>query len=144
MRIAKTFSDGTAVGWDRGKIDDWCVYIINVDGTQYSPLDIDYFTELLYYGEQFGRKRVYDDFVKLYDAVVSKKPEECHIEVIDKVVSTYPEDVQLPINKLFTILWMAMISEWNYMINGRTPTKLQHRIKRLGVHTMLIEGKSPE
>ena len=37
-----------------------------------------------------------------------------------------------------------MVSEWNYMIRGKYPTKLQHRIKRLGVYTMLIGGKSPD
>ena len=37
-----------------------------------------------------------------------------------------------------------MVSEWNYMIRGKIPTKLQHRIKRLGVYTMLIKGKDPE
>lgn len=144
MRVAKTFSDGTSLGWDRGSMDDWCVYMINPDGSTKPPKDVDYFTELLFFADKYGHKRVYDDFVKMYDVINSKNPDECHIEIIEEIVKSYPVEDQLAIDKLFTILWMAMVSEWNYMIRGRYPTKLQHRIKRLGVYTMLIEGQTPE
>lgn len=138
MRVAKTFLDGTSLGWDRGGIDDWCVYMIAADGTCFAPKDIDYFTELLSFADKYGHKRVYDDFVKIYDVIVSKNPKESHIEIVDEIVKTYPEEDQLALNKLFTILWMAMVSEWNYK-----NTKLQHRIKRLGIYKMLMEDWSP-
>ena len=143
MRIVKSYSDGSSLGWDRGSMDDWCVYVINPDGSKYSPKDVDYFTELLHYADKYGHKRVYDDFVRMYDVIDSKDPDRCHIEIVDEIVREYPIEDQLAMDKLFTILWMAMVSEWNYMIGGKHPTILKHRIKRLGVYTMLIDGKSP-
>ena len=72
MRIAKTFSDGTSLGWDRGAMDDWCVYMINSDGTRSPPKDVDYFTELLSFADKYRHERVYQDFVKIYDVINSK------------------------------------------------------------------------
>ena len=110
MRIAKEFSDGTALGWDRCVIDMWCVYYRDENGTISAPHDVDYFTELLRIADKYGHQRVYDDFVSLYNSVVSKDPAECHIEVIDMMVSTYPVEDRLSIDKNFTTLWMAMVS----------------------------------
>lgn len=140
MRIVKTFSDGSSLGWDRGSLDDWCVYYIDADNNREPPLDVDYFTDLLKIADKYGHNRIYNDFVTMYDVIGSKNPNECHIEIIDHLVSTYPDDDQLSINKLYTILWMAMVSEWNYLLPSGRPSILKHRIKRLGVYTMLIKG----
>ena len=94
MRIAKSFSDGTALGWDKGKMDDWCVYMIDVGGSSTPPRDVDYFSELLMFADKYGHRRVYDDFVKMYDVISSKNPDECHIEIIDVIVKSYPVEDQ--------------------------------------------------
>ena len=138
VRIYKEFSDGTALGWGPNKFDWWCVYLIESNVEGYPPRDLDYFEELLWLADRYGHQEVYEDFVVLYDAVVSKIPEECHIEVIDRLAEKYGHH-KLAVSKLFTTLWMAMISEWNY-----PGTHLRHRIKRLGVYHMLIKGETPE
>lgn len=138
VRVYKEFVDGTALGWGPNRFDWWCVYLIEPDGTGHAPRDLDYFNELLQLADRYGHQKVYDDFVELYDAVVSKIPENCHIEVIDRVAARYGI-FNLSVYKLFTTLWMAMISEWNY-----PGTILRHRIKRLGVYYMLFKGYSPE
>lgn len=144
--MVKTFSDGTSLGWDKGKIDDWCVYSIENDQVS-PPKDVDYFYDLLNIADKYGHERVYKDFVTIYDGINSPDPEQCHYENVTLVASTYPEEDRLFVEKVFTIFWMAMVSEWNYEIrtrNGKIPSKLKHRIKRLGVYTMLIKGESPE
>ena len=140
MRIVKTFSDGTSLGWDRGKLDSWCVYYNDIDGSSSPPLDTDYFTDLLNLADKYGHDKVYKDFVSMYDVINSPNPDECCIEIIDSLVSSYHPEDQLNVDKLFTILWMAMVSEWNYRFPNGRPSVLKHRIKRLGVYTMLVKG----
>jgi hypothetical protein len=40
----KEFSDGTKLEFDKGKFDDWCVYLLQ--GSRTAPKDIEYFGRL--------------------------------------------------------------------------------------------------
>lgn len=144
MRTVKSFSDGTKLAWDYGRLDAWCVYTIDNNNAKTSPKDVDYFTDLLTIAQKYGNQRVYKDFVTIYDNIKCEDPEKCNLPIVAQVASTYPEEDRKFVEYTLTIFWMAMVSEWNYKIRGIYPSRLKHRIKRLGVYTMLIDGKDPE
>lgn len=53
-RLVKEFEDGTYLEYDIGKIDSWCVYMVNPDGVRRPPLDRDYFNELKALADVYG------------------------------------------------------------------------------------------
>ena len=62
-----TFSDGSYLEYDRGSFDDWCVYLSRPNETRYAPKDYQYFKRLREYSLTHGAKKLYDDFVRIYD-----------------------------------------------------------------------------
>lgn len=64
--------------------------------------------------------------------------EENNLLYITDISSEYGDDA-LKVDIIFSILYVAMISEEKVVY-----TKLGKRIKRLGVHLLLIENKSVE
>lgn len=132
-RLVKKFSDGSFLEYDRGKIDDWCVYMTNPEGVRTPPLDRDYFTELKNLADKYGAERVYRDFVSIYDST-TKDIDNNVLEAISRMAAGY--DDALSVDKLFTTFYMAMTSEENY-----PNTKLGRRIKRLAAHEILFGGR---
>ncbi len=55
---------------------------------------------------------------------------------IDEISESYGE-IALEFSKIFTILYMGMLAEEN-----KEGTRLGKRIKRLGVHKLLLEGQT--
>ena len=126
-----TFSDGTYLEFDRGKIDDWCVYYNEPNKKRKPPRDKDYFAQLLGFAKTKGMGIVYSDFVVVFN-LVGKAIDQKDVEKIRLLAETYP--CPLDAEKLFCTLYMAMISEEN-----RAGTHLGKRIKRLGVYKLLVE-----
>lgn len=131
----KDFSDGSFLEYDRGKFDDWCVYLTNANGSRRPPHDVDYFNQLLDFSARYGIDRVYSDYVLVYN-LVGKSVDSADLVEITNIASAYGNDA-LELDKIFTILYMAMIAE-----ERKANTRLGKRIKRLGIHKLLIEGKS--
>ena len=77
---------------------------------------------------------MYGDYVKVYQRTRSQIDERV-LDDIHILSETYGTDA-LRVEKLFSILYMAMISEEN-----KANTRLGKRIKRLGVHKLLIENQ---
>lgn len=133
-RLIKTFNDGSFLEYDRGGIDDWCVYMTNPSGVRRPPLDRDYFTELKNLADRYGVDRVYSDFVEIYDAT-SKEINNDVLNRITEIADGYGPD-SLSVDKLFTTFYMAMTSEENY-----PGTKLGRRIKRLAAFEILHNNR---
>ena len=131
--IIKRFSDGSYLEFDRGSFDEWCVYVTTPDGVRRPPLDRNYFAFLKRLGAAFGTRRVYDDFVRVYEET-EKHVDEQVFSLIAHIASGYP-GWELRVEQVFSILYMAMIAEEN-----KAGTRLGRRIKRLGVHCLLLEG----
>jgi len=131
MKIVKKFKDGSEIGFGKGRFDDFCVYLDNKP-----PLDVHYFTRLYELKEIYGGSNIYDDFVYIYE-LVTKKLESAVLENITHISQKYKDDITR-VDKIFTILYMAMIAEEN-----KANTKLGKKIKRLGVHQILIENITP-
>ena len=133
-RRIKDFEDGSFLEYDRGKIDDWCVYMNEPSGVRRPPLDRDYFRELKMLADEYGAQRVYRDFVEIYDST-SKEIKADVLARISQIAES--NENNLSVDKLFTTFYMAMTSEENY-----PNTKLGRKIKRLAAYEILFNGRA--
>lgn len=131
----KTFSDGSFLEYDRGKFDEWCVYLTDANGQRKPPRDTDYFADIKELSERYGVDKIYYDYVNVYE-ITGKEKSDGDLEMITDIAKTYGAD-ELRVDTVFSILYMAMIAEEN-----KEHTKLGKRIKRLGIHTLLKDGRS--
>ena len=134
-RRIKDFSDGSFLEYDRGAIDDWCVYMNDPDGNRKPPLDRDYFNELKSLADKYGVERVYADFVSIYD-ITTKEIDNTVLSMISDISKRYDAIDSLAVDKLYTTFYMAMTSEENY-----PRTKLGRRIKRLAAYEILFANR---
>ena len=135
-QIIKIFSDSSLLEYDYGKFDRWCVYLTRPNSKRYAPVDIEYFTQLQKYSTVHGPDKVYKDFVNVFK-ITSKKIEKPVLDEIENLSKKYSNDA-IDIEIIFTIVYAGMIAEQN-----KAYTKLGKRVKRLGIHQVLIEGMSP-
>lgn len=134
-KMIKKFNDGSYLEYDRGSFDDWCVYLTKTDGTRKPPRDTDYFQQLKELSNTYGKNRVYEDDVKVYE-LTGKSVEDNILNETSEISNSYGED-SLEVDIIFSILYMAMIAEEN-----KAFTRLGKRIKRLGIYKLLIENNS--
>ncbi len=134
-RPIKTFSDGSLLEFDRGSFDDWCVFLTE-NGKRRAPKDIEYFTALKNLAQKFGRERIYADFVRVFVQTTTN----LDLAVVDKIASLAAsyESHSLVMEKLFALLYAGMVAEEN-----KVGAILKKRVKRLGMHQLLIENQSP-
>jgi len=137
VRIIRSYPDGTVIYYDQGRFDRWGVHITKTGGVSYRPIDAEYFLQLSNLSKIHGVDKIYGDFVQLYD-VTRKDIDDDALKLIDQISNYYGID-EFEVNKTFTILYAAMVSEEN-----KKDTKLGKRIKRLGVFQMLIENYTIE
>jgi hypothetical protein len=134
-RLIQKFKDTSFIEFDQGEFDAWCVYLVR-GGRRHSPRDSDYFAELRNFARAYSDRRLYADFVKVYDHT-GKSVQPSTLNLIEKLASVYALDA-LEIEILYVTLYAGMIAEEN-----RAHTKLGKRVKRLGVHQVLIENLPP-
>jgi hypothetical protein len=135
-RRIKTFPDGSYLEFDRGKFDRWCVYYVNPRGFRFAPKDIEYFTDLQDLAATYSITQVYESFVKVY-IDTNQEILPSILSLIDRESRQYSSN-SLRMAKLLSILYAGMIAEEN-----KKGTILKKRIKRLGVHQLLIEAMPP-
>ena len=138
MEIIKKFNDGSFLEYNRGGFDGWCVYYTNIEGIRKAPKDTDYFNDLYQFSLKYGVDKLYHDYVKIYDRTERNINEDVLI-YITQIANEYDEQDILEVDIMFSILYMAMISEEN-----KEYSKLGKRIKRLGVYSLLKENKTIE
>lgn len=136
-KLIKSITDGSLVEYDKGSFDDWCVYLTRKNEPRFAPKDILYFTELNKLGDKYGHKRIYNDFVKIYNDTNTDINSKL-LHEITEIASTYNVD-SITIDIWFTIIYAGMVAEEN-----KKHAILKKRIKRLGMYQLLIERKSPE
>ncbi len=131
----RQYSDGTSVEFDSGSFDQFCVFIRAADGSRHAPLDTEYFEILSNFSKGYGVEKVYADFIAIYEATVNRVTKES-LKCIEDIALTYePERVLFA--RTLTVIHMGMIAEAN-----KANTKLGKRIKRLGIHRLLLENLS--
>jgi hypothetical protein len=131
------FGNGGFIEFDSGCFDGWCVFVTLPGRQRFAPADVQYFTRLKVIGETFGPQKVYDDFVVIYNRT-SKNVDPKVFNLISSLSNFYnefAEELELWLN----VIYAGMIAEEN-----KEKAILKKRIKRLGVHQVLIDNISPE
>lgn len=132
----KTFSDGSKLFFDKGRFDNWCVYFQKNKQVKHAPKDVDYFKRLAYLARKYGSEKIYDDFLQIYELTTSQI-NDAVLEQIGKISQKYQENTY-EIDVIFTIIYAGMVAEEN-----KENAVLKKRIKRLGIHQVLIDKIEP-
>lgn len=133
----KDFTDGSYLKYDKGKFDNWCIYLVKSNGSKIAPRDVNYFTLFQELAEKYGGERIYQDFVIIYDKTNAQINSQL-LNQITNLSQNYQNDA-LTLDKLFTTVYAGMVAEEN-----KQNAVLKKRIKRLGMHQLLIERETPE
>jgi len=131
------FSNGGFLEFDQGKFDNWCVYVTRANGKRFAPSDVWYFTRLKKLANIHGSQKIYDDFTVIFNRV-SKKTDPDVFGLISILSRFYDKD-QLEMEIWLSVLYAGMVAEEN-----KENSRLGKRIKRLGMHQVLLENMRPE
>ncbi len=133
-RLVKNLINGRSVIFDKGKFDEWCVYVVEANGFRKAPFDKTYFSDLYNISQKYETNKVYNDFVQIYN-LTSRHIDESVLGLIDTIVKTYNNKDQILIEQWMTVLYAGMIAEEN-----KERAILKRRVKHLGMYQVLILG----
>lgn len=133
----KNVRNKNLIEFDKGAFDDWCVYLTRCGQSRYAPRDTEYFQRLQELGRKHGCHNIYNDFVQYYQHT-TKEVNPAILKLIADLSYPYHTDAE-EIEIWHTVIYAGMIAEEN-----KTNAVLKKRIKRLGMHQVLIEGINPE
>jgi len=120
------------IEFDKGSFDDWCVFLTRPAQNRYAPKDTEYFTILRRLADIHCAIKIFNDFCSFYkDTDTQLNPGI--LDYISLISDSYGADAE-EIDIWFTVIYAGMVAEEN-----KTSTKLRKRIKRLGMHQLLIE-----
>jgi hypothetical protein len=124
------------VHFDQGSFDSWCVYLSKPNQARYAPKDVEYFTRLNIIGGIYDKSKLYNDFVSVYTST-TKQINSAVLNIISQVSSSYGTH-SLEVEIWFIVIYAGMIAEEN-----KEHAVLKKRIKRLGMHQVLMDGIDP-
>ena len=131
------FSNGGSIEFDTGNFDDWCVFVTKPNGQRFAPTDIQYFKRLSILGSKHGNQKLYDDFVVVFNRTT--KEVDAEIPPLIARLSTFYKEDALEMEIWLNVLYAGMIAEEN-----KEKAILKKRVKRLGMHQLLIERMASE
>lgn len=131
------FSNGGFIAFDKGSFDGWCVYVTKPNGERFAPSDVQYFSRLRKLANKYSAQKIYDDFVVVFNRTTAK-PEPEVFKLISLLSRFYDTDA-LEIEIWFNVLYAGMVAEEN-----KENAILKKRVKRLGMHQVLIDGVEPD
>ena len=131
--LIKDVRGRTKIEFGQGSFDGWCVYLSRNGERRYAPRDSEYFARLKSLGMIHGAQKIYADFVQVYDRT-SKDIEPAVLQLIESLCRSYGNDAE-ELELWLTIIYAGMVAEEN-----KERAVLKKRIKRLGMHQVLIEG----
>jgi hypothetical protein len=135
--LIKLINNKIRVEFDTGKFDDWCVYLSKPALPRYAPTDIEYFSLLKHHSKTHGTAKIYNDFISYYE-LTGKEINPAVLEKITSVSIEYGPDAE-EMDTWFTVIYAGMIAEEN-----KVNAILKKRIKRLGMHQLLLENFTAE
>jgi len=136
--IIKKLKNGGEIVFDKGRFDDWCVYIVECNGNKTAPRDSLYFSILQKKASNYPENKIYHDFVRIYEQTNHELKEQV-LTLIDEIVDTYRDDDKNLLEQWFTVLYAGMIAE-----ERKAGAVLKKRIKRLGMYQVLILDMNPD
>lgn len=134
-RLIKIFSDNSRLEFDNGRFDEWCIYVYRLKESRKAIKDLEIFAALSELGERIGSIQLYRDFLSIYQqttALIDPIVLQLTTELADKY-----RGHQGNFDYLLTCLYAGMVAEEN-----KKEAILRKRIKRLGVHQVLVEERS--
>lgn len=137
MQLVRTFTDGSILAFDKGRFDIWCLYLERPGTTRYAPSDVDYFAQLQSVAARHSAQMLYEDFVAIYNRTTATLSPHV-LEMVYHLAKAYEPDAA-EVDMLLTILYAGMVAEEN-----KERSRLRKRVKRLGVHQVLLENIAPE
>ena len=123
--------------FDRGKFDNWCVYIVE-GGKKNAPKDLYYLTDLKELSKKYSSGKLYKDILSVYNNTYIHVDEKV-IQLIDNIAETFFFKDQFIIRKSLIVVYAGMIAE-----NNKEKTRLGKRIKLLAIHQLLNQNFTPE
>ena len=135
--LIKIINNNIRIEFDKGRFDGWCVYLAKKGNKRYAPSDTEYFHRLQEMGKTYSNQRIYNDFIKFY-SLTNKTIDQNILKMIDILAESYSNDKD-ELNTWFTIIYAGMVAEEN-----KDGAVLKKRIKRLGMHQVLIGSLAPE
>ena len=132
-----SFSNGGFIEFDTGNFDDWCVFVVKPGGERFAPTDAHYFLRLKKLGAKYGCQKIYDDFVVIFNRTTKNIVPD--VFKLISILSEFYNDDSIEIEIWFNVLYAGMIAEENKQF-----AILKKRIKRLGMHQVLIDNLDPE
>lgn len=136
-RFLCTTREHITIEFDKGRIDDWCVYITYPDGRKVAPTDLQYFSRLQKLALIHSPVVIYNHFVLAYELTTSTADMSV-VNLIKQISDFYAQDAG-EIELWFLILYAGMVAEEN-----KKNAILKKRIKRLGLHQLLLLNYSPQ
>ena len=136
-RLIKQLQNNRSVIFDTGRFDDWCVYVVESNGSKKAPFDETYFSDLYRISQSYPSNKVYNDFVMIYERT-TRNIDENVLKLIDEIVETYNQEHKILVEQWLTVIYAGMIAEEN-----KKNAILKKRIKRLGMHQVLMLNMPP-
>jgi hypothetical protein len=135
--LIKIINNRIRIEFDTGSFDNWCVYLTKPGMMRYAPTDIEYFSWLKQQSLNFGAAKIYNDFISFYEST----GKEINSILLDKITTLSIDycSVAEEADTWFTIIYAGMIAEEN-----KANAILKKRIKRLGMHQLLLENFKSE
>lgn len=137
-RLVKKLNNNLKVVFDKGKFDNWCVFLIDEFGNRNAPKDIEYFSQLQKISRIYPENKVYHDFLIIYNQTTREINHQVLDQIYDLSQSYLPNHKQ-KMELWLTVLYAGMIAEEN-----KEKAILKKRIKRLGMYQVLIQNLPPE
>ncbi len=136
-QLIKIIRGNNKIEFDKGLFDDWCVYLTRPGAQKYAPKDTAYFEALKNLGNIHGHANIYNSFLHFYQPT-TKRIDNRILDLITSISNGFGADA-IEMDIWFTVIYAGMVAEEN-----KAHTILKKRIKRLGMHQLLLEGKEPE
>ena len=137
----RSAGERVTLGFGSGKFDEWCIYVLSSNKRWMKfPTDEWYFEIVKSWTKFRSSEDVYADFVRVYDMTTGESDYYATKPVVDAIkdmAGSYEDRFEAAV--IFTILYMGMIAEEN-----KDGAILKKRIKRLGMHQILVDGVSPK
>ena len=135
-QLIKHFSDGSLLEFDQGNFDGWCIFLTRPGRPRFAPKDWQYFTRLQELAAVYGADKTYADFVSVFD----RTERALDTELLARISAFSCDYAQhtLRADIVFTLLYAGMLAEEN-----KEHAPLGKRIKRLGVHQVVLEDMRP-
>lgn len=131
--LIKNVRNRNVVEFDSGSFDSWCVYLTRPGQARYAPRDTEYFSRLRQLGNAHGHQRIYNDFVTYYTPT-NRNIDANVLDLITRLADAYGNDAE-EMDIWFSVIYAGMVAEEN-----KAHAILKKRIKRLGMHQVLVEG----